>query len=134
MEEMAQGCKNTVNQEEADSGSADQQEHKDLSHSRLMPGMVDYSKALRRPLDQVLVMIPVEDERDKIQQSDQMMLFPNRKNKRGQVFRNGDKPSLPEEADSHKNGSSSRVLLHLKSNRSWKLLFCSGTICAKAVI
>jgi hypothetical protein len=134
VEEMAQGCKNTVNQEEADSGSADQQEHKDLSHSRWMPGMVEYSKALRQPLDQVLVMIPVEDERDKIQQSDQMILFPNRKNKRGQVFRNGDKPSLPEEADSHKNGSSSRVLLHLKSNQSWKLLFCNGNICAKAGI
>jgi len=46
-----------------------------------MPGMVEYSKALQRPLDQVLAMIPVEDERDKIQQSDQMILFPNRKNK-----------------------------------------------------
>jgi len=80
VEEMAQDCKNTVNQEEADSGSADQQEHKDLSHSRWMPGMVEYSKALQRPLDQVLVMIPVED--DKIQQSDEMTLFPNRKNKR----------------------------------------------------
>src|SRR5438270_12552339 len=117
---MPQGCKNTVNQEEADSGSADQQEYKDLSHSRL-PGRVEYSKALRRPLDQVLVMILVED--DKIQQSDQMILFPNRKNKREQVFRNGDKPSLPEEADSHTNGSTSRVLLHLKSNRWLKLLF-----------
>src|SRR6266550_5082573 len=97
-----------------------------------MPDMVEYSKAPRRPLDQVLVMIPVEDQRDKMQQSDQMILFPNWQNKRGQVFRNGDKPSLPEEADSHKNGSSSRVLLHLKSNRSWKLLFCSGNICVKA--
>src|SRR6266516_3372890 len=77
-------------------------------------------------------MLPVEDERDKMQQSDQMILFPDRQNKRGQVFRNGDKPSLPEEADSHKNGSSSRVLLHLKSNRSWKLLFCGGNICASA--
>ena len=132
MEEMAQDCKNMVNQEEADSGSADQQEYKDLSHNRWMPGMVEYSKALQRPLDQVLVMIPVED--DKIQQSDQMILFPNRKNKREQVFRNGGKPSLPEEADSHKNGSSSRVLLHLKSNRSLKLLFCNGNICAKAEI
>ncbi len=94
--------------------------------------MVEYSKAPRRPLDQVLMMILVED--DKIQQSDQMILFPNLKNKRRQVFRNGDKPSLPEEADSHKNGSSSRVLLHLKSNRSWKLLFCNGNICAKAEI
>ena len=108
---MAQDCKNTVNQEEADSGSADQQEYKDLSHSRWMPGMVECSKALRRQLDQVLMMIPVED--DKIQQLDQMILSPNRQNKRKQVFRNGDKPSLPEEADIHKNGSSSRVLLSL---------------------
>ena len=46
---MAQDCKNTVNQEEADSGSADQQEYKDLSHSRLMPGMVECLKAMRRP-------------------------------------------------------------------------------------
>ena len=46
---MAQDCKNTVNQEEADSGSADQQDYKDLDRSLLMPGMVEYSKALRRP-------------------------------------------------------------------------------------
>ena len=46
---MAQGRKNTVNQEEAHSGSADQQDYKDLSHRQLMEDMVEYSKASRRP-------------------------------------------------------------------------------------
>ena len=77
-------------------------------------------------------MVLIEDERGRIQQLDQVMLFRNRKNKR--ESRKWDKLSLPEEAEIHKYGSSSRVLLHLKSNRLWKMLFCSGNIRAKAEV
>jgi hypothetical protein len=63
-----------------------------------------------------------------------MILFQNRKSKRGRVFRNRDKLWLPPEAEIHKYGSSSRVLLHLKSNRSWKMLSASGNICAKVEV
>ena len=115
VEEMARGCKNRVNQEK-NRGSADQQGCKELdhNHSRLMAGMAEYSRVVQQPWDQWLVMLPIEDEGDRIQRSDQ--LLQNREYKQGRVFRIGDKPSLPEEAHFHKNGSSSRVLLRLKSN------------------
>ena len=115
VEQMARGRKNRVNQEK-NRVSADQQVYKDLNHnhSRLMPGMAECSRAMQQPWDQLLVMLPIEDEGNRIQRSDQ--LLQNREYKQGRVFRIGDKPSLPEEAHFHKNGSSSRVLLRLKSN------------------
>lgn len=47
VEEVAEGCKDMVKREEG-KGSADQQERKDLDHSQLMVGMVEYLKAIRR--------------------------------------------------------------------------------------
>jgi len=47
VEEVAEGCKDTVKWEEG-RGSADQQECKDLNHSQSMVGMVEYLKAMRR--------------------------------------------------------------------------------------
>ena len=77
VEDMARSCKHRVNQEK-NKGSADQQGCMELNrnHSRLMPGMAECSRAMQHPKDQLLVMLPIEDERDRIQQSDQ--LFQNR--------------------------------------------------------